>query len=236
MSLPGAGHREQERGAKGVPLGQLSGLGEQGIGPDRVGLGDGVIGREQATGEGVVDLGEPVLAVGAEQRLGLEPSQSLGLSSAFPRRARRRPARTGSSPPRGLWARVAGPRRGSSGRRPASRPAARRSLGGIGNTTCPKAFSPRRSGGRGRSRPRQYFPSCIAATTGPGKSGVIGATARAAVVFVEGSSAPKIAITPRTRKAAHRPWNWSPWRDIKGAPERVGEGVRRRTGPAGSYL
>ncbi len=77
--LGGPGHREQERGAEGLPLGQLAGLGEQDVRPGRVGLRDGVIGREQAAGEGVVDLGEPVLATRGQERLGLEPGQGLGL-------------------------------------------------------------------------------------------------------------------------------------------------------------
>ena len=74
----GPGHRVQERGAKGVPFRQLACLGQQGVGGVRIGLGDRVIGREQSAGEGVIDLGEPVLAVGAEERLRLRPSQGLG--------------------------------------------------------------------------------------------------------------------------------------------------------------
>ena len=55
---------KQEPGAERLALGQVAGLGEQVVGGVGVGRHDGVVGLEQAAGEGVVDLGEPVLAVG----------------------------------------------------------------------------------------------------------------------------------------------------------------------------
>jgi hypothetical protein len=74
----GAGHLEPQLGDEGRALGQPAGLLEQRVGPLGVGPRDRVVGLEQASGEGVVDPGEPVLAAAVEQPLGLDPRQLLG--------------------------------------------------------------------------------------------------------------------------------------------------------------
>ena len=76
--LAGAGHRQQERGAERLALGERPGLDEQRVGPLGVGRDGRQVGLQQAVGEGAVDLGEPVLAVAGQERLGLGAGQRLG--------------------------------------------------------------------------------------------------------------------------------------------------------------
>ena len=54
------------------------GLGKQVVRRVRVGLGHRVVGLEQAPGEGVVDLGQPVLAVVGQESHGLGAGELLG--------------------------------------------------------------------------------------------------------------------------------------------------------------
>ena len=55
---------------------------QQGVGAVGVGRGDRVVGLEEAAGEGVIDLGEAVLAVAGQEGLGLGAGQRLGRGEA----------------------------------------------------------------------------------------------------------------------------------------------------------
>ena len=65
----GAAHGLQEAGAERRALGQVARLVEQLIGGVGVGRDDGVAGLEQSDREGMIDLGQPILAVGASRRV-----------------------------------------------------------------------------------------------------------------------------------------------------------------------
>jgi hypothetical protein len=76
--LAGACHRQEERGAEGLALGERPRLGEQRIGPLGIGRDRRLIGREKAIREPAIHLGEAVLAIAGEQAFGLIARQGLG--------------------------------------------------------------------------------------------------------------------------------------------------------------
>ncbi len=162
----------RSRARRASPLARPRRLGEQVVGGLGVGPGDRVVGLEQAAGEGVVDLGEPVLAVAGQQRLGLGAGQRLGRRRARPAAsstaasskrilAAQRPfglglQGVGQDPPRGV---VRGPR------------AARRSPGSGRNRPPRRPSSPRAASRSSAAIASAYRPSCIAATTSAGSTG-----------------------------------------------------------------
>ncbi len=69
----GAAHGLEEAGAEGRALGQVARLVEQLVRGIRVGPHDGVAGLEQLHREGMIDLGQSILAVRRQQSRGLGP-------------------------------------------------------------------------------------------------------------------------------------------------------------------
>ena len=67
--LAGPAHREEQASPERRALGQVAGLGEQVPGGVGIGRDHRIVGLEQPLGEGVVDLGQPVLAIVGQEAL-----------------------------------------------------------------------------------------------------------------------------------------------------------------------